>query len=102
MSTNMKAEAQADLGGVMADIAALKRDIAAIAAHVTRNASGMTADAASAIGQEAGRVYDSVAAQGEKSAKAIGKQIEEQPVASLLIAFAAGFIGSRLLSAAGR
>ena len=37
------------------------------------------------------------AAQGQRSAKAIGRQIEEQPVMSLLVAFGVGFVASRML-----
>jgi hypothetical protein len=39
-----------------------------------------------------------LAAQGERSMKALGRQVEEQPIMSLLLAFALGFAGSRWLS----
>jgi hypothetical protein len=39
-----------------------------------------------------------LAAQGERSMKALTRQVEEQPVMSLLLAFALGFAGSRWLS----
>jgi hypothetical protein len=43
-------------------------------------------------------IYESLVAQGKRSGKAIGRQVEEQPVVSLLLAFAVGFCVSRLLS----
>jgi len=50
------------------------------------------------ISGEAMRAYENLAAQGERSVKVIGRQVEEQPVVSLLLAFAVGFLGSRMLS----
>ena len=50
------------------------------------------------IGDLAEGIYETLAAQGKRSGKAIGRQIEEQPTVSLLLAFAVGFFVSRLLS----
>ena len=48
--------------------------------------------------RERSRIYGNLADRGERSAKAIGRQVAERPAISLLIAFAVGFIGSRFLS----
>lgn len=61
-------------------------------------ANGMARDAVDRLGEEGRRAYESLSAQGERSLKAIGRQVEEQPLMSLLLAFALGFVGSRLLS----
>jgi ElaB/YqjD/DUF883 family membrane-anchored ribosome-binding protein len=91
-----------DLQEIMNDIASLKEDIAKLAGHLKNSAIDTTAGAArSVVGQlsdEAARIYESLAAQGERSAKTISRQVEEQPMTSLLVAFALGFVGSRLLS----
>ena len=50
------------------------------------------------LSERASRIYDKVAAQSARSTEAISRQVEEQPIASLLIAFGVGFIVSRLLS----
>jgi hypothetical protein len=88
------AEAAPDLGCIASDIASLKRDFAALAHHLRDGAVNGTSDAVGQVGDEACRLYGNVAEQGQRSIKAISRQ----PVLSLLIAFAAGFIGSRLLS----
>jgi hypothetical protein len=70
-------EAAPDLGSILNDIASLKRDFAALAHHLKDG---------------------TLPTRGQCSIKAISRQVEEQPVLSMLIAFAAGFIGSQLLS----
>jgi ElaB/YqjD/DUF883 family membrane-anchored ribosome-binding protein len=92
------ATAEHDIGKLIADVQSLKRDLAAIAEH-SRGAIGSgAADAVSALGDEAQRLYDGVAKQGRRQVKALGNQIEEQPLLSVLIAFGVGFLGGRILS----
>ncbi|HYM03962.1 MAG TPA: hypothetical protein VET85_13505 [Stellaceae bacterium] len=95
-------EAAPDFQAISADIAALKNDIAGLMRHLklraTEGADTLVRDAAGHVGDEALRAYQALAGQGERSVKAIGRQIEAQPVMSLLLAFAAGFLGSRLLA----
>ncbi|MDR3440537.1 hypothetical protein [Telmatospirillum sp.] len=93
----IEAEANPDLHAIMNDIASLKHDLAMLAGHWKDSAVDTTSDAAGQIGKEASRLYDNLASQGGRSADAIGRQIEKQPVMSLLLAFALGFLGSRLL-----
>jgi hypothetical protein len=83
---NSNGEASTDLQAITSDIAALKRDLASLIRNVKVDVSGDVA-----------RAYERMAAQGERSVRALGRQVEEQPVTSLLIAFAVGFIGSRIL-----
>jgi ElaB/YqjD/DUF883 family membrane-anchored ribosome-binding protein len=94
-------EAPANFDAVVEDLAALRRDVAALMGQIKSGAfKGASDTAEGALGQlndRANHLYDSLAAQGERSAKAIGRQIEEQPVMSLLIAFGVGFIAGKLL-----
>jgi ElaB/YqjD/DUF883 family membrane-anchored ribosome-binding protein len=103
------AETPVDLQAITSDIAALKHDLATLMRHLKLGATdgmrgatdGMRAaarNAAEQIGDESLRAYEALAAQGERTAKSIGRHVEEQPVVSLLIAFAIGFLGSRMLS----
>lgn len=91
-----------DLDAILNDLASLRRDFATLTDHLKRGAvngaNGVARDAAGHLGDAADRIYENLAAQGERSMKAIGRQVEEQPIISLLLAFALGFIGSRLLS----
>jgi len=101
MKANSDAEAPADFDAVVADLAALRHDFAGLMSQMKSDAFKGANDAAEnvlgEIGDRANRLYDSVAAQGQRSAKAIGRQVEEQPVMSLLLAFGVGFIASRML-----
>ncbi len=99
-------DATADLQAVMNDIASLKNDIAALAGNLSNNAYNATTDAtskaANQIGEQASRAYDNIAAQSQRSAKMVSQQVEAQPITTLMIAFAIGFVGSRLLSSNSR
>ena len=103
-TTKAKADAKlpADFDAVVDDLAALRRDVAALMSQMKSGAvQGASDTADNMLGQladRANRLYDSVAAQGERSATAIGRQIGEQPVMSLLIAFGVGFVASRMLA----
>jgi ElaB/YqjD/DUF883 family membrane-anchored ribosome-binding protein len=96
------AETKADFDAVATDLAMLKRDVAALMSQLksgaVRGAKEAAEDTLDQLSERASRLYDKVAAQGERSAEAISRQVEEQPIASLLIAFGVGFIVSRLLS----
>jgi hypothetical protein len=80
-----------DLEAIIKDVSALKSDIGRLMAHVKT-------DAAETVNGSARRIYGSLAAEGERSVSALVQQVEERPIASVLIAFAVGFIGSRLLA----
>jgi ElaB/YqjD/DUF883 family membrane-anchored ribosome-binding protein len=90
------------LAKIMDDIAALRRDLAGLASQLKNSAVQGAGDAAQhavdQIGENARRIYGNLAEQGERSAKAIGRQVEGQPIISLLIAFAVGLVGGRFLS----
>jgi ElaB/YqjD/DUF883 family membrane-anchored ribosome-binding protein len=96
------AEATLDLQAITSDIASLKHDLAELTRHLKLAASEKVRTAAQSvveqIGDEASRTYENLTAQGKRSAKAIGRQVEEQPLMSLLLAFAVGYLGGRMLS----
>jgi hypothetical protein len=90
------------LDQVKDDIVALKRDLAALLdkmkAFAVDGAGEAARDSAEQLGDGARMLYERLAAQGERSAKAVGRQIEAQPVLSLLVAFGVGFCASRMLA----
>jgi len=92
------AESNPDLDAIVSDLASLRRDLAALTDHLKIGAVSGAKGAARDVAGEAERLYGNLAAQGERSMKALGRQVEEQPVMSLLLAFALGFAGSRWLS----
>lgn len=100
--TNTRVKTPADLEMISDDLASLKHDLAALMGHVNsggfRAANEAAHNAAGQLGAWATDNYDNLAAQGKKSVKAIGDQVDEHPIVSLLIAFAAGFCVSRLVS----
>jgi ElaB/YqjD/DUF883 family membrane-anchored ribosome-binding protein len=92
----------ANFDAIVDDLAALRRDFAALISQMKpgalKGANGAAAAVLDQLGGKANHLYDSVAAQGERTTKALARQVEEQPVISLLIAFGVGVIASRLLS----
>lgn len=76
-----------DFAAVSEDVASLKRDLASLMDHVRKGSKGTAQD-----------LYNGLAAEGERSVKAISRQVEEQPLTSLLIAFGIGIISGRLLT----
>ena len=87
-----------DLGRLRDDIAALKRDVTNLMEHLKASATGSAQSAAAQLDEGARELYRNVAAEAERSAKAIGRQVEEQPITSLLIAMGVGYISGRLMS----
>jgi ElaB/YqjD/DUF883 family membrane-anchored ribosome-binding protein len=96
------AKEKTDIDAIAEDIAALKRDFAALAAHVKESTidrpAGAAREATAQLGEEAAALYSRLAAEGARTAESLGRRVEQQPFTSLLIAFAAGFLGGRLLS----
>jgi hypothetical protein len=91
----------ADFGAIADDLVTLRRDFAALMVQIkpgaSNGANGTVKKTLDQLGDTANHLYDNLATQGGRSAKAISRQVEEQPVISLLIAFSVGFIASRLL-----
>ena len=83
------------------DVALLKRDLAQLMEHMKNGTYDMATesarDAVERLSNEADQLYRSLAKQGGRSIKAVSRQVEEQPLASLLVAFGIGLISGRLL-----
>ncbi|HVA12061.1 MAG TPA: hypothetical protein VNF99_02310 [Stellaceae bacterium] len=82
--------ADTDLEQIVKDIQALKKDLARLMEHVKSGAAETVSD-------EASRLYGTIAAEGQRHAAALAQSVEEKPLASVLIAFAIGFVGGRIL-----
>ena len=90
---------KSDIDVLKDDMAALKRDLAALLEHVKGGAVGGAArQATSQLGDEAQQLHERLTAEGARAAGALGKKVEQQPFASVLIAFAMGFVTGRLLA----
>lgn len=87
-----------DLASLQSDIAALKRDLSTLVEHIKTSATNSAEAAAGQLDDGARKLYRNIAAEGERSVKAISHQIEEQPLVALLIAAGIGYIGGRLLT----
>jgi hypothetical protein len=85
------------LDKIVEDIAALRRDISVLTGHLKSSAIAGASEAIDEIGGKAKQIYGNLADQGERSAKALGAQVKEQPLLSLVIAFVLGLVSSRLL-----
>jgi ElaB/YqjD/DUF883 family membrane-anchored ribosome-binding protein len=85
-----------DIDAISADVERLKKDLAKTMEHVKNGAMHTANDLADDVSDEARALYNAMAKKGDRAAKALGKQIEDQPMTSLLVAFTAGFFLSRL------
>jgi ElaB/YqjD/DUF883 family membrane-anchored ribosome-binding protein len=92
------AKEKTDLDVIADDVAALKRDLAALMTHMRGDvAAGAARQATAQLGEEAKELYAKLAAEGERTAQTISRHVDEQPLTSVLLAFAAGFLAGRLL-----
>jgi ElaB/YqjD/DUF883 family membrane-anchored ribosome-binding protein len=93
------AKEKTDLDTLADDVAALKRDLTALIAHIRGDGlAGAARQATAQLGDEAKEFYAKLAAEGERTAQAIARHVDEQPLTSVLIAFAAGLLAGRLLT----
>ena len=92
------AKPDVDHDAIIADIASLKRDLCALTGHIKSGADGAGRNVIGQLSDEAVQFYDKVEAQDKRAETAVRRRVDEQPVISLLIAFALGLLGSRLLS----
>jgi ElaB/YqjD/DUF883 family membrane-anchored ribosome-binding protein len=82
--------ADSDLTRIAHDVQALKDDLARLIEHVKTGAT-------ETVSNEASKLYDTIASEGQRQAAALAHTVEEKPLASVLIAFAIGFVGGRIL-----
>ncbi len=97
----MSAKNTSDLDAIGDDVAMLKRDLSRLMEHMKNGtydvATESARDAVERLSNEADQLYRGLARRGNRSIKAVSRQVEEQPLASLLVAFGIGLIGGRLL-----
>jgi ElaB/YqjD/DUF883 family membrane-anchored ribosome-binding protein len=98
----MSAKNQSDLSTIGDDAVLLKRDLSRLMDHLKNGtfdvAKESTQELVERLSDETDRLYRSLTKQSERSVKAISRQVEEQPLASLVVAFGIGLISGRLLS----
>lgn len=94
-----------DLDNIKETLSSLKSDVTDLVGQMSRLAGSATGrvarraeDWATDTSEEAQRLASRVATEGQRSVKAVLHQVEEQPLLSLAIAFAAGIIAGRTLS----
>ncbi|MDE2229611.1 MAG: hypothetical protein KGL11_11300 [Alphaproteobacteria bacterium] len=98
MTDNARARTDgADLDVIRDDIEALRKDLSRLMEHVKSGAFQNIAGWVEEMSDDARRLYSQVLSEGERSAEALARQVDERPLASLLIAFGLGFLGGRLV-----
>lgn len=100
--TDFESETAGQTNRIADDLASLKQDVAALIRQMKdlamREAGRVSQDAADTLSERAADIYDTVSEKGRRSADVLTAHVEEQPVTSLLLAFAAGFIFSKFLT----
>ncbi len=91
-----------DLAAIRDDLDALKTDLGALLKYAKSGAVGDVSDEAKRLygklSAQSGELYGKFSAQGGEKLETFARQIEENPLASLLIAFGVGFLAGRILS----
>jgi ElaB/YqjD/DUF883 family membrane-anchored ribosome-binding protein len=87
-----------DVTALQGDIATLKQEFADLMSHMKRTANQAGRGAAGQLSNEAERLYRTVAEESKRHAGNVSRQVEEQPLLSVLLAFGLGIIASRVLS----
>jgi ElaB/YqjD/DUF883 family membrane-anchored ribosome-binding protein len=97
-----RSEPAADFDTIVGDLGTLKRDIGRLMDQMKNGAVDGASEAAqnllNQLNERASDIYDNLSEQGERSVKAISRQVEERPITSLLVAFGVGMVVSRLMS----
>jgi ElaB/YqjD/DUF883 family membrane-anchored ribosome-binding protein len=95
-------QGQAGFDTILDELAGLWRDSARLMEQMKTGAiDGASETAQSLISQlneRASELYENISDRSERSVEAISRQVEEQPITSLLVAFTVGMIAGRLLS----
>jgi ElaB/YqjD/DUF883 family membrane-anchored ribosome-binding protein len=100
--SDFQSETAPEAKNVADDLSMLKQDVASLIKQMKdmamREGSRLGQDAADKISGRAADLYETVSEKSKKSAEAVTAHVEEQPLSSLLIAFAAGFIFSKIIT----
>jgi ElaB/YqjD/DUF883 family membrane-anchored ribosome-binding protein len=96
--TEKTIETSEEIKGLIADLAALRADVSHLASHLKSSAVNAAEVAAGQASAEATRLMDKVSDASKTSIGAVERQIDAHPLASLMLAFSLGFVGSRLLA----
>ena len=94
------ASPRADYDNLQQEITDLRRDFSTLLESLRKGSNGVSKEAETSIRElasHAQKIYGDLSRTSQHSLEAVGRTIEERPLASILIAFALGFIGSRLL-----
>lgn len=86
-----------DFASLRKDLESVKNDVASLLEHLKTDAGANAESAINRIEEGGRQAFKAVTDQGSKSISAIGRQIEAQPIAALLIAAGIGWIGGRVL-----
>jgi hypothetical protein len=91
-------DTDADLAAIRSDLFNLKGDVASLIEHFKGGAKIGVQDVANQISDGVRCASESAAANGERTAKAIGLWMERQPLLAHGIALGVGYLGARAFS----
>lgn len=91
MNDTAKTKSEVDLETLKDEIDSLRKNVTTLARQMGNGAAHKVVEGSQ---QLYGRIHDG----SERAISAASHEIEERPLTSVLIAFAAGFVGGKLLS----
>jgi ElaB/YqjD/DUF883 family membrane-anchored ribosome-binding protein len=89
---------ESDIDALRGDVAALKDDVGRLIDHLKGGARSSVLAAAGQFNGQVRGLSEGASAQGERTVRALGAWVEEEPVLAVLIALGVGYVGARLLS----
>jgi len=87
-----------DYKAIVADLARLRSDMTRLANHLASGSVSAANAAQTQLTAEANRLMAAANTAGRSTAKSVEAQLGAHPARTVLLAFALGFISSRLLS----
>ena len=86
----------ADIAAIRGEFATLQQNMSNLVDEIKRGAVHRAQGAADQINGAAHGLFDDASDQGERTAKALGQWVKDQPVAAVLIALGVGYVGARV------
>ncbi len=94
------ASTQQDYETLAQDFAHLRKDFSQVVDSLKDKSGGVSGEIESRLSDVSAQIadlYKDISGRGQRSIALVGETIEQRPLTAILIAFALGFIGSKLL-----
>ena len=95
-TTKTERDLKSDINSIRSDIDVLRKDLSTALSRLTGTASNRAEAEVQALQRRINKIAEDVQTSGRDGLRAVEEQIEERPLVSLAMAFAAGIVLGRL------